>query len=168
MFLINGIFAFSIFSMTVSMRYFKLIFLLFSFSSGVLFAQQGDLLLELAQPSENGGVVLLEQDSSLLSLIKLQREVNSVKGGVDGFSIRLYRGNDIKTARDEADNVKAMFLLKYPDDVVYMEYKQPNWLVRVGDFKTYGEALKKRNELEKELSEIKDDIYIVPHPVKIN
>lgn len=149
------------------MRYFKLIFLFIFLSGTAVFAQHKDILLDLAQSAENGGAVVMEQDSLLISLIALQREVNVAKGGVEGFSIRLYRGNDIRTAREGAEEVKAMFLLKYPDDVVYMEYVQPNWFVRVGDFKTYGEALKLRNELEKELSQIKDDIYIVPSTVKI-
>lgn len=149
------------------MRYFQLIILL-TFLSGSISYAQNDLLTDLAKPSEGGGVVVMEEDSLLSSLITLQREVNRNKGGVEGFSIRLYRGNDIRTARDGAEEVKAMFLLKYPDDAVYMEYIQPNWFVRVGDFKTYGEALKLRNELEKTLSEIRDDIYIVPATVKIN
>lgn len=149
------------------MRYFKLIFLFFFLSFGAIFAQN-DLLTDLAKPSENGGFVIMAEDSLLSSLITLQREVNRSKGGVDGFSIRLYRGNDILTAREGAEKVKEMFLLKYPDDVVYLDYVQPNWFVRVGDFKTYGEALKLRNELEKTLSQIKDDIYIVPSTVKIN
>ena len=150
------------------MRYLKLIFLLFFLSGTVVFAQSKDILSDLAQATENGGAVVMEQDTLLTSLIALQREVNVAKGGVEGFSIRLYRGNDIQTARKGAEEVKAMFLLKYPDDAVYMEYVQPNWFVRVGDFKTYGKALKLRNELEKELSQIKDDIYIVPSTVKIN
>ena len=150
------------------MRYLKLIFLFLSFAGSAVFAQSSDILSDLGQRSENGGTVVMVQDSLLTSLIALQREVNRNKGGIDGYSIRLYRGNDIQTARDGAEKVKAMFLLKYPDDVVYMEYVQPNWFVRVGDFKTYGAALKLRNELEKELSQIKDDIYIVPTTVKIN
>ena len=150
------------------MHYFKLIFLLLFMSVGVVFAQQKDILSDLAQPAVNGGAVVMEQDTLLSSLIALQREVNAAKGGVEGFSIRLYRGSDVQTARDGAAEVKAMFLLKYPDDEVYVEYVQPNWFVRVGDFKTYGNALKLRNELEKELSEIKGDIYIVPSVVKIN
>ncbi|MDA3853596.1 MAG: SPOR domain-containing protein [Bacteroidales bacterium] len=149
------------------MRYLKLTFLFFYLSGTAVFAQHKDLLSDLAQATENGGAVVMEHDSLLISLIALQREVNVAKGGVEGFSIRIYRGNDIQTAREGAEEVKAMFLLKYPDDVVYMEYVQPNWFVRVGDFKTYGEALKLRNELEKELSQIKDDIYIVPSTVKI-
>lgn len=151
------------------MRYLKLFFLFIFLSGSAIFAQNSDILLDLSQPSQNGGVVVMEQDSSLASLIALQREVNMNKGGVDGFSIRLYRGNAVATANDGAQHVKAQFLLKYPDkaDEVYVEYVQPNFFVRVGDYKSYGEALKMRNELEMELPEIKDDIYIIPSLVKI-
>ena len=150
------------------MRFLKLIFLLAVFPGGSLCAQHKDIFFDLAQPSESGGEVVMDADTLLKSLVALQCEVNSVKGGVDGFRITLFRGNDVRTAREEAESVKAMYLLAYPDDAVYMDYEQPNWFVRVGDFKTYGDALKKRNELEEKLTEIKDDIYIVPWIVKIN
>lgn len=150
------------------MRYFKHILLFIFLSGSVVFAQNKDILSDLIQPAENGGAVIMEQDSLLTSLIALQRDVNRAKGGVDGFKIRLYRGNDVLTARDEAEKVKAMFLLEYPNEVVDLDYDPPVWFVRVGNFKTYGEALKLRNELEKTLSEIKDGINIVPSTVKIN
>lgn len=150
------------------MRYFKGIFLLLFLYGSSVFSQSQDLLFDLAQPSPSGGVAVMQPDTLLTSLLALQREVNQSKGGVDGFTIRLYRGNNIQTARDEAAEVKAMFLLKYPDEAVDMEYETPNWFVRVGSFKTYGEALKMRNELERELSQIKDFISIVPTTVKIN
>lgn len=149
------------------MRRFRLTFVFLFISISALFSQGKDILYDLYQSSETGGMIVMEKDTLLAGLIDLQREVNKVKGGVDGFSITLFRGNNVNTARDGAEKVKAMFLLKYPDDVVYLKYEQPNWFVRVGDFKTYGEALKKRNELEKTLSEIKEDIYIVPKVVKI-
>jgi len=150
------------------MRYFKLIILCITLSVSAVYAQSNDLLSDLSQPANNGGVVIMEADTLLTSLIELQRDVNRAKGGVDGFKIRLYRGSDVLTARDEAAKVKAMFLLKYPNGVVDLDYDPPVWFVRVGNFKTYGEALKLRNELEETLSEIKDGINIVPSTVKIN
>ena len=144
------------------MRFFKLLMTSFLFSSFALSAQSDDILSDLARYSENGGVAILSSDSLLSSMIDLQREVNHVSGK-NVFRVQLFRGNNMKTSHDEAEAVKTQFLEHFPDSTVYVEFQPPYWIVRVGDFDlhAYGDALKLRHLLEKELFEIKDDIYIV-------
>lgn len=139
-----------------------------SFFSIGLMAQSSDILNDLSMTTPNGGAVVIQEDTLLASFINLQNEVNANVSGITGFRVVLYRGSKVQTARDEANRVKTMFLEKHPDADVYQEYKPPVWRVLVGDYKTYGEALKMRNQLEKDLVEIKDNIYIVPMQVKYN
>lgn len=107
----------------------------------------------------------MAEDSLISHLISLQQQV-SMQNGKTVFRVQLYRGNNMQTSRREAAAVKAMYLEKYPNQVVYTPFDAPYWRVRVGTFETYNEALKLRTELERELSSIKDDIYIVSTKVK--
>ncbi len=128
-------------------------------------AQSNDILSELAVPSDKGGVVIMEADTLLEGLIALQQEVN-IKSGVDGFKVKLYRGSNVKTAREEALKVKATVLEKFPDAVVDVEYVQPVWFVKMGSFINYRDAVKLKNELEIALPALKNDISIMPAKIK--
>lgn len=149
------------------MQVLKLIIALFFLSALSLSAQTDMIVADIITPAPGGGQVLMEEDSLLVGLIELQKEVNGYDSGVNGFRIKLYSGNNAQTSREEAFNAKALFLEKYPDAEVYLDFQAPYWRVRVGDFKTYGDALKLKNELEIELASIKDQINIVPAIVKI-
>lgn len=131
---------------------------------GLISAQCPHILQDLNQPSANGVKVVMAQDSLIAHLITLQQQVN-VQNGKTVFRVQLYRGSN-QASRREAAAVKAMFLEKYPNQEVFTPFDAPYWRVRVGTFETYNEALKLRKELEKELSTIKEDIYIVS--TKIN
>ena len=53
-----------------------------------------------------------------------------------GYRIQLYFGGD----RAKATNMRLDFLQQYPDVGAYVIYQQPNFKLRVGDFKTRLEA----------------------------
>lgn len=132
-------------------------------------AQSTDILTDLSAESDRGGLVILDESPALDGIIDLQKEVNAYVKGIAGFRVVLFRGSDVQTARAEAARIKTLFLEKYPDeDAIYQEYQQPIWRVLVGDYLTYGEALKMRNQLEKSLVDIKDNIIILPARVKYN
>jgi len=129
-------------------------------------AQSDDILTDLAVPSSKGGVVMVEADSLLSGLIALQKEINLNSGGVDGYRVKLYRGSNVYTAREEALNVKAKVLELFPDAVVDVEYLQPVWYVKMGNFINYRDAIKLQNELEEALPDLRDDINIIPAKIK--
>lgn len=147
------------------MRCFKFIAVLILLSGIQMSAQTNDILVNLSTPSVNGTVVTMPNDRLLSGLIDLQREINESTSGIPGYRVLLFKGNDVNTARSQAENVKQMFLEKYPNEIVYVDYQQPVWKILVGDCRTYGEALKKRNQLEIDLPQIKDYIYIIPAEV---
>lgn len=128
-------------------------------------AQCPDILQDLSQPSSTGAEVVMAQDSLISHLISLQQQVNK-QNGKTVFRVQLYSGNNMQTSRQEATAVKAMYLEKYPDEEVFTPFLAPYWKVRVGTFETYNEALKLRTKLERELSDIKESIYIVSTKIK--
>jgi hypothetical protein len=77
-----------------------------------------------------------------------------------GFRIQIYNGND----RNRANEVKLDFLRKYPGMRAYMTYIQPQYRVKVGDFRSRAEA----HALYRELSNIYTPVIIVPDIIVIN
>ena len=57
-------------------------------------------------------------------------------GEYDGYRIKIHFGIDKTLARE----VKQKFEGKYPDIQAYEDYRQPNFVIVVGDFKTRVEA----------------------------
>ncbi len=69
--------------------------------------------------------------------LKLLSDKNSeyhrkTEGEVDGYRIKIHFGIDKTVASD----VKQKFSARYNDVPAYIDYKQPNWVIVVGNFKT--------------------------------
>lgn len=109
---------------------------------------------------QGGGSVILADP--LLDQI-LQRHINQnrKKGGIDGYRIQLY-SNSGPRARDEANNLKAEVLSKYPDVPVYIIFQYPFYKVRVGDFRSKSDALSVYFAFKKKY----DGAYIVKDVIK--
>ena len=77
-----------------------------------------------------------------------------------GFRVQIYNGND----RAKALQLKVDFLRRYPNVRTYMTYIQPQYRLKVGDFRSRGEA----QRLYKEISSIYSPLMIVPDIIMIN
>lgn len=55
---------------------------------------------------------------------------------ISGYRVQIYFGSERSTALE----VKTSFLRQYPDTYAYLLYQQPNFKVRVGDFRSQEEA----------------------------
>ena len=84
--------------------------------------------------------------------------VGAIRSG-RGFRVQIYNGND----RNEANRIKLDFMRRHPDVRVYMSYIQPQYRVKVGDFRTRAEARELAGLLEAHYS----PIIIVPDIVVI-
>lgn len=60
-----------------------------------------------------------------------------------GYRVQVFYGSD----RREAFNEQAKFRAMYPKIMTYISYKEPNYYLRVGDFRTRMEAQKLMTEL---------------------
>jgi len=68
---------------------------------------------------------------------------NSYK--LKGFRVQIYSGNK----KQPANQARSTFLRLYRKKIAHMDYEQPYYKVRVGDFRTKLEALNFKNELTK-------------------
>jgi hypothetical protein len=91
------------------------------------------------------GKIELVQDHKIDELLSKHVEINS-KSELKGFRIKIHFGSDKTKARE----VKAKFILKFPDVPAYEKYDQPNFNIRVGDFRTKLEAYRFLKEVQPE------------------
>jgi hypothetical protein len=92
----------------------------------------------------------------LIDRYKEQRKNNSKKG----YRIQVFQGNQ----RAMAMRIRTEVLTKFPDNRVYLIYKQPTFRVRVGDFLGKEEAY----DLLKELQKLYPAAFIVPDNILLN
>lgn len=108
---------------------------------------------------ENGKVVVIED--TLISILQQKRldfvsegesEVVERKAGTKGtalgFRVQIYTG----TSRDGAYAAQNQFRRIHPEISTYVSYTQPNYRVKVGDFRSRGEAQALMRALSKDFN----------------
>ena len=98
-------------------------------------------------------------DSLIKLLMKRHITINKIKQSIPGYRVQIYFGNN----RNKATEVKNDFMRLYTDVPSYLLYQQPNFKIRVGDFKTRLEAMK----LLKQIQPVFESAFIVKDDVKI-
>jgi hypothetical protein len=96
-----------------------------------------------AQTATDTGKVELVQDYKIKELINKHIAINS-ETPVKGYRIKIHFGAD----KNKAKEIKAKFISKFPDVPAYEKYDQPNFNIRVGDFRTKLEAYKFLKEVQ--------------------
>jgi len=104
--------------------------------------------------AQNRGVLTEVKDPLIDSLIAKRIALNKVKPTVTnpvstaivsqmGYRVQVFYGSD----RKEAFNEQAKFKAMYPKLRTYITYKEPNYYLRIGDFRTKLEAQRMLPEL---------------------
>ncbi len=83
--------------------------------------------------------IVVQRDSLIDKLIENHKQANIKIGVISGYRVQIFfdSGNN---SRQNAEAIKNNFTLKYPDVPVYLTFKEPNFRVRIGDFRTLIEA----------------------------
>ena len=100
--------------------------------------------------AQEPGTVTIVQDPKIEILIarrlELKREAaGSTRVTAEGFRVQIFSGSD----RDKTYQEQARFKSMYPAINTYISYTQPNYKIRVGDFRTRLEAEKFMNQIRK-------------------
>ena len=109
------------------MRKIIIFFMIISFSSTTLFAQNGN--------------IEINQSNKLDSIIKLKKELNSK---IQNLRIQIYSGD-----RDNAEQMIKEFIEIFNDTTADVIYETPNYKVWVGNYYTQLEADKRLLEIRK-------------------
>jgi hypothetical protein len=94
----------------------------------------------IAQETEHSsGKITVIQDSKLITLTEKYKEVSQEDPSFDGYRLQIFfdSGNNSK---NKATDALSSFQEKYPDVKAYLSFKQPNYRIRVGNFRTKSEA----------------------------
>lgn len=102
---------------------------------------------------------LKTQDSLVQVLVNRHITINQAKRTMPGYRIQIYFGSD----RTKANEIKTDFLHVFPNISTYLVYQQPNFKIRVGDYKTRLEAMK----FLKEIQALYSAAFIVKDEVKL-
>lgn len=109
----------------------------------------------------DSGSVTIHADPRLAVVVNKPANVNrGFIGKVRGFRVQIYNGND----RKRASQVKLDFMKMFPGIRSYLVYNNPQFRVRVGDFRSRKEALDLYNKLSSKFN----PSMVVPDIVNIN
>ena len=97
-----------------------------------------------AQGNPEKGAVVYIQDDRLDGLYELYLEKLRENPTIQGYRIQIISGAN----RDAVNNVKKKFYSKFPELRPYVVYQQPNFKLRVGNFRTRLEAYKQWKDIE--------------------
>ena len=100
-------------------------------------------LFSFSQAASDTGKVQIIQDQKITELLNKHIEINS-KAPIKGYRVKIHFGAD----KNQAYDVKKKFLEKFPDVPAYAKYDQPNFNIRVGDFRTKLAAYKFLKEVQ--------------------
>ena len=91
-----------------------------------------------------GQTIIASQDSLAGRLVEKHKKLNAAHQSMPGYRVQVYFGSD----RNHATELKTEFQHLYPKANAYILYQQPNFKLRVGDFKSRLEALKFLKEIQ--------------------
>ena len=99
-------------------------------------------LFSLASVAQNDNVSY-HVDRKVTELTDLYKAYNKSNDLTDGYRIQVSFSND----RQEAYNNKSKLYKELPDDKCYVEYEEPYYKLRVGDYATRMEAYDKLRDI---------------------
>ena len=109
--------------------------------------------------SNSDSSIVITKDAKLDELVSKQREQNLINQSMHGYRIQIYFGG----VRQKASEVKLDFNNRFPVIQAYITYQQPNFKVRIGDYRSRFDAQK----FLKEIEGLYPTSFIVPDDVKL-
>ena len=88
----------------------------------------------------------IQCDPKINDLLRQQVDQSKKSGTMSGYRLQIYFGSG-ENAHNQALRMKTEFLSSYPDVKTYLFFKSPDFIVRVGNFRTKSEALKMQKTL---------------------
>jgi len=88
----------------------------------------------------------IQCDSKINELLRQQVDQGKKSSTLSGFRLQIYFGSG-ENAHNSAVRIKTEFLSSYPEVKTYLFFKSPDFIVRVGNFRTKSEALKMQKSL---------------------
>lgn len=101
---------------------------------GVIIVSQPDALNKLLLPVVESEPVVASGDTENVEMMKPSRSARA------GYRIMVFDDNNVRTAKGAAQARKTQIESRFPQYRTYVVFDSPYWRVKVGDFRTRGEA----------------------------
>ena len=113
--------------------------------------------------------VVVHPDENVAALMEKQRALASqLTEKSMGYRVQIFFSSGANS-REQANRVKSEFSSKYPQTNVYVIFKEPNFQVEVGDFRSRAEAVGFQREIEASFPQsfvVKSEISYIKHVYK--
>lgn len=133
---------------------YKFIFILFLFS-GSLAAQTfdaeitdtlqvemlPDIFEKLAVIEENGGRIDIKENAPVNDLVRIHIQQNREQKTVPGYRIQIFSGSSYDYTVERLQQMKTDFETEFPDIPVYLNYFDPDFKIRAGNFRSRLECI---------------------------
>jgi len=109
--------------------------------------------------AQTPGTITVIESPKVKELVNRHITLNVEKETIKGYRVQIHFGGE----RKKTEKIRAEFLQHYPEISAYELYQQPNFKVRVGDFRTRLEAQKFLKQLAGEFPSafiVTDDINL--------
>lgn len=83
-----------------------------------------------------------------------------------GYRIQVFDDNNVRTAKQEAQNRRLQIMSRFPDLNAYISFNSPYWRVKVGDFTTRSEAEAVMAEIRQQFPAMAQSLRIVRDRIK--
>jgi len=99
--------------------------------------------------SQNTGKIVINQEDNITKLLQEHKTFNKNQTGIVGYRINIFfdSGNNSKS---KAYSIKTQFMAEYPEVEAYIIYQEPNYKIKVGDFRTRLDAQRFQKEISNE------------------
>ena len=128
---------------------------------------QSEVITDYLQDKSSGKITVSQPDEMRARLKMKEMAENADSIGADaknktvGYRVQVFSDNNQRTAKNQAQVRQRNISTQFPEWSVYLFYKSPMWRVRVGDFKTRGEAEFAMHELKEAFPSYAQEIMIV-------
>lgn len=135
----------------------RFVILLFLFS-GEIYAKTSDslnvvvhrdLLGDLQKSNANGGHVILHGDPSINNLLKLHIQLNQKRKSFSGYRIQIYSATSFGSNMEQLKLMRDNFEKEFPDMPAYLNYFDPDFKIRAGNFRTRLECIPALHRIKK-------------------
>ncbi|OIP03839.1 MAG: hypothetical protein AUJ97_03765 [Bacteroidetes bacterium CG2_30_32_10] len=99
--------------------------------------------------SQTSSKISIIQNENINKLLQEHKSFNKNQSGIIGYRINVFfdSGNNSKS---KAYSIKSQLMAEYPDVEAYIVYQEPNYKVKVGDFRTRLDAERFQDLISKE------------------
>ena len=114
--------------------------------------------------------VVVQANSKITGLLEKHIAANKNNAGkMLGFCVQIASESG-SGSRERAENARVQFLSRYPKYNAYVSFREPNFRVRVGDFRTRAEARGFREEIVAQFPKafvVKDEVRYPKYIIEI-